>query len=300
MKVIIPFKLIFVLAIFSCSNSYTPTQNEAEPELSTGEYLGQPLPGSTPIKFAPGFISRDGYFEHSAAVFSPNGKEVFWAAKADGERYFLIYFMKMAGDIWTAPEPAPFNRNTNNNRPVFSPDGSMLYFDSDGEIWMSEKSGEVWGDPERIGSVIDGNEYEIIHSITADGSIYFSRSVPGTDNRNTMNEIHVARNVDGEFDLPVRLGNTINSDDAQEMALYVSPDESYMIIEETRDNRLCELFISYRLNDNSWSDRINTNLGWGRFPHASPDGNYLFYMTHDGIYWVNTSFVGDLRPDGLK
>jgi len=83
----------------------TNAQQSDFPKLS-GPYLGQKLPGNVPELFAPGIVSRDGYFEHSAAIFSPEGDEVYWAGKPDGTRYFEINFMKMINGKWTEPKIA--------------------------------------------------------------------------------------------------------------------------------------------------------------------------------------------------
>lgn len=43
-----------------------------------GDYLGQEKPRNTPLMFAPGIVSGHGFdSEHSPAVFSPDGKEVY-------------------------------------------------------------------------------------------------------------------------------------------------------------------------------------------------------------------------------
>ena len=42
-----------------------------------GLYLGQSPPGASAELFAPGIVST-AHHEHSAAVFSPDGKELFW------------------------------------------------------------------------------------------------------------------------------------------------------------------------------------------------------------------------------
>ena len=84
------------------------------------------------------------------------------------------------------------------------------------------------------------------------------------------------------------------------MAVAVAPDKSYMIIEANKDNRIDDLYISYKMKDGFWSERIKLPFEHGRFPSVSPDGKYLFYMTRDdGIYWVNTSFIEELKPKDL-
>ncbi len=45
----------------------------------TGEYLGQKKPGSTPELFAPGILLNT-HRPHGNIAFSPDGKEIYWAA----------------------------------------------------------------------------------------------------------------------------------------------------------------------------------------------------------------------------
>jgi hypothetical protein len=75
----------------------------------------------------------------------------------------------------------------------------------------------------------------------------------------------------------------------------VAPDESYMVIEASKDKATCELFVSFRLKDKSWSERKQLPIQWGRFPSVSPDGKYLFFMTREGIYWVSTKIIEELE-----
>lgn len=71
-------------------------------------------PGATPRLSAPGIVSVDADFEHSAAVFSPDGKEVFWCARrnvysdqpADPTQRLL--FMRETDGRWSDPQVAPF------------------------------------------------------------------------------------------------------------------------------------------------------------------------------------------------
>ncbi|MCP4726962.1 MAG: hypothetical protein GY863_18115, partial [bacterium] len=302
-KIILSVMLIAALAFNNCNNSTDPSQttepdqNDPDPTALTGEYFGQVPPGSTPVVFAPGIISVPDHFEHSAAVFSPDKGEVFWAAKPNGQSYFKFYYMKMEGGIWTDPAVAPFSGNFDINRPVFSPDGNKLYYDSGNEIWVVERQGDGWSAPAMLPSVINSGSGQRMYSIADDGSIYFNRFNTNSNLSDELEEIYVSRYVNGQFTEPERLDDNINSDYARELAVFVAPDESYMIIEESRDDTICGLFICYKMNDNSWSERIALNLGWGRFPYVSPDGRYLFFLGEEGIYWVNTSFIENLRPE---
>ena len=144
-------QIIIISMLLAVVISLNAQQSEF-PKL-TGIYLGQKPPGKTPELFAPGIISVDENFEHSAAVFSPDGKEVFWCTNVNwytDERRagnLRLYTMKDVDGQWTVPQPAPFVKNIRVERPVFSPDGSRLYFEcysnpnheSDMDIYVVER-----------------------------------------------------------------------------------------------------------------------------------------------------------------
>jgi Tol biopolymer transport system component len=269
----------------------------------TGPYLGQEPPGTTPVIFAPGVISVDTNFEHSAAVFSPDGKEVFWCTNVGwygGKKQpggLRLYHMSMVDGKWTTPQPAPFTKDIRVERPVFSPDGGRLYFEAcvdpnnpdNYDILVVERIGEEWSEPRTVSPLIDSPALERLHCVTSDGSLYFARN-PLLRNE----EIFVSRFVNGAFTEPEELGTAFNSD-AGELAILVSPDEDYMLISQIDDRHSSELNISYKNPDGTWTDRIKTPYYTGGFLALSPDGKYLF-MLEEGITWVSTSFIEELKP----
>ena len=278
--------------------------------LEGGAYLGQEPPGRISEIFAHGIISVADNFEHSAAVFSPDGREVFWCTNVDwytdnriaGNQ--RLHYMKLVDGKWTDPEIAPFTKNINVpvQRPVFSPDGSKLYIEygsdpnreSDADIYVVERIGEGWSEPAPVSPLINSPAMERLYSVTADGSLYFSRD-PFTPNE----EIFVSRFVNGAFTEPEKLGKSYNSDD-YEVALLIAPDEEYMLIEQMdTQHHSPALYISYKKADDTWTDRIKTRYQCGGFLALSPDGEYLFFL-QEGIYWVSTSFVDELRPQDLQ
>lgn len=103
-------KLIVITFMVLVTATSLPAQQKDFPKL-TGSYLGQKPPGETPELFAPGVISIDENFEHSAAVFSPDGKEVFWCTIVNGNTdkrvagNLRLYTMKMVDGHWSAPRP---------------------------------------------------------------------------------------------------------------------------------------------------------------------------------------------------
>jgi Tol biopolymer transport system component len=291
------FLLVAVIFQFSIANCQTTPKDF--PVLK-GPYLGQKPPGNIPELFAPGTVSRDDYFEHSAAIFSPDGNEVYWSGKPNGARYFEIYFMKMINGKWTEPKIA-FSREGNNfNNPVFSSDGNKLFFKIDGDIWFVERQGDEWSDVAKISSVINSAVSDDLHTILENGSVYFRRYY-ANEQFGKRSLIYISRKTkNGNYADPELLESSINSVDSEELSVFVAPDESYMIIEANKDGRTDNLFISYIMQNDRWSERIKLPFKNGRFPSVSPDGKYLFYMTRDeGIYWVNTSFIEEFKPKGL-
>lgn len=279
-----------LLAIFLLQFSIVNCQtNSKDFPILKGPYLGQKPPGDKPEIFAPGIISNPDYFEHSAAIFSPEGNEVYWTAKANNQKNYYIYFMKMVDGIWSKPKIAEFCiENKSYEDFTLSADGQKLYFSCESESWFVEKQNGAWSNPNPVSSKINSEANEYSWIITNNSSAYFIRFYEF--------DIYVSRVVNGDYGVPEKLGQQVNSSDTREYSVYVAPDESYMIIEATKDARQCDLFISYRKDSNSWSERIKLPISWGRFPFVSPDGKYLFFMTHDGIYWVSTKIIKELRP----
>jgi hypothetical protein len=290
-----------LLAITLASGLYA--QQDNFPVL-TGPYLGQDPPGTYPEVFGPGIISVDENFEHSAAVFSPDGEEVYWCTNVDwyterGRRGMLrLYYMKVVDGRWTAPALAPFATDISVERPVFSPDGNTLYFErfpdpenpDDVDIYFVRRTDDGWSDQEPVSPLINSPAVERLYCVTSDGSMYFSRNLLRSDE-----EIFVSRFVDGAFSEPEILGASYNSEDP-ELALVFGPNEEYMLTDVINaQHTSSDLCVSFRKPDGTWTDRIKTPYYCGGFLALSPDGNYLFLMG-EAIYWVSTAFVDELRP----
>lgn len=93
-------------------------------DLLAGDYLGLDPPGDTPVLFAPGIVST--CREHSAAMFTPDGLEVYFGRLFPQE----IVFMRQAGGGWTLPEVAPFSGVYDDLYPFLSADGRLVVFSS--------------------------------------------------------------------------------------------------------------------------------------------------------------------------
>lgn len=112
------FKLFSVILflgsmLISCNQDKTNDHENESKNLKQGPYLGQNPPGDVPELFAPGIVSSV-YREHSSAVFTPDGNELFWSREINlggRPRIIVIMHMKQENGVWTQPELAPFNFN---------------------------------------------------------------------------------------------------------------------------------------------------------------------------------------------
>lgn len=64
-------------------------------------YFGQPLPGTTPVPFAPGVVNTEAV--ELNGVFTPDGRELFFTRIVDGVD--TIHRSVVAGGSWSEPRP---------------------------------------------------------------------------------------------------------------------------------------------------------------------------------------------------
>jgi len=310
--------LLTRLVVLSLALPVAPPIGSAHhPAQLRGPYFGQKPPGMTAIIFAPGIVSSDS-IEHSAPAFSPDGKQVLWTRIYPGHPAFMLE-MDMQNGKWTHPiRPSFSSAIADDFYPDFAVDGTKLYFSSrrplpagyprseDMWIWQVEKTSNGWGTPVPLDSAaIKGFDYA--HSISANGTLYFSSRRPGAQDF----DIYFTHPVNGKYASAQRLANGINSP-GYEDGPFIAPDESYLIFESQRAESIggsIDLFICFRQKDKTWSKpknmgpKINTKFS-ERFAKVSPDGKYLFFGSNRkqqadnlyyDIYWIDAKIIQDLR-----
>jgi len=170
MKILIPIGFLLLVA------ASIMTAQQPDLKKLSSPYLGQKPPGLTPELFAPGTISRPDYFEHSAAIFSPDLREVYWSAKPNDKRDYKIYFMKMVDGIWLQPKIASFcQENEYYQQFALAPDGEKLYFTNGSKWSYVEKQDGSWNLPTGISPKIISETDANIWSFCISGMKYGTR-----------------------------------------------------------------------------------------------------------------------------
>ncbi len=282
-------------------------------------YLGQDPPGVTAELFSPRLISTDS-MEHSSPAFSPDGKVVLWTVLNRSYRASMME-MNFEDGKWSAPHRPSFADSTADDYyPSFSPDGKTLYFSSRRRvpagfpenrgirIWQVDRNEDGWGMPVLFDTTVSKGE-NYAHSITKNGTLYYSTSHGGTINwclrsAQKTNDHYLESEL-----LPYSI-NSVNYEDGP----YVAPDESFLIFESQRPEGMGgsgDLYISFRSSDGGWNLPVNMGLkinstATERFARLSPDGKYLFFgstrnnsATNIGfdIFWVDAKVIAELQKE---
>jgi hypothetical protein len=272
-----------------------------------GDYLGQTLPGDTPVVFAPGLVS-DSTLGHSATFFSPDGNEVYWCTRENQNSQLFTYRMRRINNRWTMPEVfCPLGDTVHYCDPHITPDGKRIIFSSSAynkfNVWSQEIIENGEGKVHNISDDIGVNYMHLQSTITNSGTLYFL-AVGWNDNESSL-DIMRSQFKDGTYQAPELLPTTINSD-SMDWNPFIAADESYLIFASKRLKGQLDLYISFRDKaTDTWSEainigeKINTDVQEG-FPTVSPDGKYLFFTRYNqemsmDVFWVSANFIDHLR-----
>jgi hypothetical protein len=304
---------IIILTVSIFSNF---TQQNDFPILK-GPYLGQKPPGMTPEIFAPGIISTDSYSE-GCGVFSLDAKSFLFNRFFKGKPY-TISLTEIKDGKWTKPSPAPFNSEYNDWDYNFAPDGKTLYFTSKrpvseggkpaqhSNIWVTQLTDSGWTKPRLLEYPVNTEFTDACPTASKDSTLYFNSWRDGSFGQG---DIYRAKLINGKYTEVENLGEVINTE-YNELDLYVSPDESYLIFCSNRPGGYGEdidIYITFRRKDGSWIKPQNLgkeiNSIGGVSPNVTLDGRFLFFTgiknVSSDIIWVDAKVIENLRPKELK
>ena len=309
-----------VVAAASCT--WQPTEEAAAASEAARRrlpYFGQPTPGTTPQRFAPGVVSTDAI--ELNGVFTPNGRELFFTRLIDSVD--TMHRSVFEDGRWSDPRPLlvfPGRARAVAVDMSVSPDGRELYFlgqypheyarDNPGyDLWVSRRVDGFWSTAQVVPPPVSTAAEELYPVVVADGSLYFSSNRAGDGGR--FDSYRAQRLADGKFAEPVAIGPPINSEFGTGDT-FVAPDESYLIASSKRPEGLGngDLYVSFRQGDGQWGQLANLGKGINTDQHefcpmVTPDGKYLFFSRRWGatweettagdVYWVDAKVVHQLR-----
>jgi hypothetical protein len=262
-----------------------------------GPYLGQPLPGTYPTRFARAIIRGD---LHTPPVFTPDGREVYWSRQLPD-----IQTMRLVDGRWSGPEAATFSASMTDYRdPFIAPGGDRLYFLSKGilpgsrlpekeNIWYVERVGDGWGEPRPLAETVNALPTHWQVSVAADRDLYFT-----SGDKEPVGDIYVSRYVDGEYAAPVSLGVPVDTDQI-ETTPFIAPDGRYLLFARlANESSTPRLYVSYADGAGGWGEpALISAVSYGLCPVVSPDGKYLFFLSSpQGISWMSAQVLEDLEP----
>ena len=292
------FLIILLLGMTACT--IPPAASTMPTPLATpsNPWLGQTLPGVTPITFGAGFLPNN---FHSSLTFTPDGTKVYWAGSYSEAK---VYTSRLENGIWTEPATVRFSGSMGSYRdPFISPDGQRLYFiskdplpgssTSDKEnIWVMEKEGDGWGEPQPLPSSVNAHELHWTISVANNYNLYFAGGPEGG-----IGDIYLSRYIDGEYTDAELLGGPVNSVEL-EITPNIAPDESYLLFTRLANTSATPyLYISYAV-ENGWSEPQKIeNVLYCISPIVTPDRMFVIYLSSPlSLEWRNTSFIDELRP----
>jgi hypothetical protein len=340
MKRAATFGACLCLLLVGCA----PRSEEPEPVAAgfpelRGPYLGQEPPGLEPRLFAPGVVST-GLATRDVAM-TPDGSELYFSVTAGASTVIMV--TRQVEGRWTEPQVAPFSGRFLDIEPAISPDGQRFFFLSTRpqahqepragwvyqDIWVMDRQGDGWSEPANLGPPVNTEAPEYFPSVTADGSLYFTR-----EHADGVSSTYRSRLVDGAYAEPELLPPQLNCG-TNRANVFVAPDESFAIVPAMgREDSLggFDYFVTFRSADDRWSEPVNLgpaiNQPEGREWSASlsPDGRYLFFMSSrrtsaaatvltgrpisalltmslepgqgaSAIWWVSAEIIEALRPE---
>ena len=303
-------KLILINYLFLISALIANAQKEEFPKL-TGPYLGQKPPEKVSELFAPEIMtSPQGY--HSPIIFSPDLSEAIWRPMSEGKGDRLLFYTRQVNGIWAEPVILDFGEGFDPLDPFFSYDGKRIYFLSfhpavqdrveRERIWYVERQQSGWSGPKLIDDVVCQHPTHWTFSLARNGNLYFTSEISGSGNQ----DIYISKFVGGKYQIPEKLDGGINSE-GLDFTPFVAPDESYLVFaRKGPDTKKSDLYISFKSKDGSWSKAVSLGIivnsdKHDLAPYVTPDGKYLFYISQkekmNGIHWVSTKVIEELRPN---
>jgi len=272
-----------------------------------GLYLGQPLPGETPVPFAPEILKAVSPWV-SGIAFSKDGTECFLHVGDATYSGANMYYSKCVNGAWTPlVEPSFLAGFSFSCEPVFSKDDNTLLFTAkkaggSTDFWTVTRTTTGWGNLLAMPAPLNTDTNEFRGSFASDGAFYFGSERVSSG----INQVFKAtKNAGGAWETE-KLGAPVNalSYDGDPC---IAPDGRFLVYYAGRANGYgrVDLYVTFRDGKGGWGSPINLGPTFNgpddEFGAClSQDGKYLFFNRHtaqgDQLFWVAVSAIDKLKP----
>ena len=211
-----------------------------------------------------------------------------------------FYISKKINGVWSKAISVgpPLNSHGNEGAQCISPDGHTIYFTacnrSDGlgscDIYTAKYIGGHWTTPVNMGPKVNSSKWDSQPSISADGmTLFFSSSRPG--GKGKMDIWKTMMDVNGEWGVPVNLGDSINSPD-DEMSPFIHPDNHTLYFASNGHLGMggMDLFYARKKDNDKWSKPVN--LGYPINTYAD-EVNLIVNTKGDYAYFSSNRLGGN-------
>jgi len=189
----------------------------------------------------------------SSATFSADGKTMYFNRTGDkqmqiGEERFAtvkIFKAEFVNENWINVKMVPFSSDTYSvEHPMLSHDGKKLYFASDMpgtmgsmDIFVVDINDDgTYSQPKNLGEIINTKQREQFPFITEDNTLYFASD--GHQGNGNLDIFMSTILESGEFEKPINLGSTINSEMDDFNFIINKEEKGYFASNRTGDDNL--------------------------------------------------------------
>lgn len=210
------------------------------------------------------------------------------------------------------------NSRYGEKHPVISPDGKFLYINREDhpqnvggpkeDIWVSELKDGKWSELKNLGAPINNKDFNYIAGISSDNTVLLLGNVYSEDLQSMKEGFSISVKTKKGWGVPepVTIGNYYNRN--QYNGACISADKKVIIMTIERDDTYGEkdLYVSFRKEDNTWTEPMNMGAVVNSFaaefgPYLAPDGKTLYFASfgHPG-YGEADLFISKRLDDTWK
>lgn len=230
------------------------------------------------------------------------GKQVTGIMKINFILLILLLSIQFhsTGQVISQQTLQTINSEFDEQSPVLSPDGRMLFFTvcnhplniggkrDPGDIWFSELKGDQWTAPQQAGALLNDRAYNAVAGLSADGSQIFLLNHYGPAGTVASTQgISVSRRVGGGWSRPENITIPYFQNKSSLQSGSISPDgKAFVFSAETYGTRGVEdIYVSLKGSDGQWQQSINLGNQINSkmqelSPSLSADGLTLYFSTN--------------------